>query len=143
MPYTSEVFEFCFEEALYDRISMPRTNFHKAKEMHISTFKEFPLSNKAARQIIKEILNSDDSRFFMTRHAIDRMNERGITESQIRNVLLSSSSYVSENTSQTARGDWKLNITGWSAGTVIDVTVALQRVESDPHAFVMTVKIPN
>lgn len=64
--------------------------------MHISTFTEFPLSNKAARQIIKEILSNDDSRFFMTRHAIDRMNERGITESQIRNVLLSPSSYVSE-----------------------------------------------
>lgn len=79
--------------------------------MHISTFTEFPLSNKAARQIIKEILSNDDSRFFMTRHAIDRMNERGIT--------------------------------GWSAGTVIDVTVALRRVESDPHAFVMTVKIPH
>ena len=111
--------------------------------MHISTFTEFPLSNKAARQIIKEILSNDDSRFFMTRHAIDRMNERGITESQIRNVLLSPSSYVSENTSQTPRGDLKLNITGWSAGTVIDVTVALRRVESDPHAFVMTVKIPH
>lgn len=111
--------------------------------MQISTFKEFPLSNKAARQIITEVLNSDDSRFFITAHAIVRMNEREITESQIRNVLLSSSSYISENTSQTPRGDWKLNITGYSAGAVIEVTVALKRVDTDPSAFVVTVKLPN
>lgn len=103
--------------------------------------KEFPLSIKAARQIVMDLAWHHNKRILFGRHCRQRMAERGVTVRQIITVMRSKRSDITEGPFQTPGGDWKFTLNGVAAGERLNVVIALRRVEHCPSAMLVTVWI--
>ena len=69
------------------------------------------------------------------------MHERGVTTIQILTLLKSKRSVFREGPYLEANGDWKFNLKGMAAGTVIELIVALKNHHEDPSSTLVTVWI--
>ena len=69
------------------------------------------------------------------------MSERGVTTSQILILLKSKRSVFREGPYEELNGDWKFNLKGMAAGTVIELTVALKNHHDNPSSALVTVWI--
>jgi hypothetical protein len=109
----------------------------------VSTTSEFPLSGRMAKQILREIVEHRSAKLKFTKHARDRMAERGVNNRQVIQVIKSSSARILEGPSQTAHGSWNVTIQGFVSGDNVRVIFDIRRCESDPTAFVVTVIAPD
>lgn len=99
-----------------------------------------PLSNKNAVTIARGVAKNSTNKVLLSQHCRDRMRTRGISLTQILNILRSPNSVVTENAHQTTNGDWSFNLRGF-AGDVkpIELVVVLKRPTSNPSVLLVTV----
>ena len=112
--------------------------------MHSTTpdgINEFPLSESSARKIINDLAERHTNRIRWSTHVKERMAERGVTARQILTLLKSKRSVFREGPYETPNGDWKFNLKGMAAGTVIELTIALKNHHNDPKSTLVTVWI--
>ncbi|PTB85004.1 hypothetical protein C9927_00315 [Pseudidiomarina aestuarii] len=102
---------------------------------------DHPLTETLARKILVDLAENNTGQIRWSRHVKMRMIERGITSRQILTVLKSRHSVFREGPFEAINGDWKLNISGMAAGTIIQVTLAIENFRDDPAAVVVTVWI--
>lgn len=102
---------------------------------------EYPLSDHSAKLIIRDIGENHTGRIRFSKHIRERMIERCVTDLQILSVLKSHNSVITESTSQTPAGDWKLNMKGVAAGDVIEVVICIKSCDHDPSLRLITVMI--
>jgi len=102
---------------------------------------EFPLTEGSARKIINDLAENHTNRIRWSGHVKKRMAERGVTARQILTLLKSKRSVFREGPYEEPNGDWKFNIKGMAAGTVIELTVALKNHHNDPKSTLVTVWI--
>ena len=84
---------------------------------------EFPLTENSARKIINDLAENYTNRIRWSRHVKKRMAERGVTARQIITLLKSKRSIFREGPYEVPNGDWKFNLKGMAAGTVIELTI--------------------
>ncbi len=102
---------------------------------------EFPLSSSSARTLIMDLANHHSHRIRFSRHVRERMQQRGVSNRQIFQVLRSKSSRFTEPPHPTASGSWKFNLLGRAAGDWIEVVIDLKRHDHDPSAYLVTVMV--
>lgn len=102
---------------------------------------EFPLTEGTARQIINNLAEYHTDRIRWSKHVKERMQERGVTTGQILMLLKSKHSVFREGPYQESNGDWKFNLKGLAAGTVIELAVALKKHQQTPSSVLVTVWI--
>ena len=102
---------------------------------------EFPLTESSARKIINELAENYTNRIRWSGHVKARMAERGVTARQILTLLKSKRSVFREGPYEVPNGDWKFNIKGMAAGTVIELTVVLKNHHDEPSSTLVTVWI--
>ncbi|WP_127020120.1 DUF4258 domain-containing protein [Rheinheimera mangrovi] len=102
---------------------------------------EFPLTEGTARQIINNLAEYHTDRIRWSKHVKERMQERGVTTGQILTLLKSKHSVFREGPFQESNGDWKFNLKGLAAGTVIELAVALKNHQQTPSSVLVTVWI--
>jgi hypothetical protein len=102
---------------------------------------EFPLTENSARKIINDLAENYTNRIRWSRHVKKRMAERGVTARQIITLLKSKRSIFREGPYEVPNGDWKFNLKGMAAGTVIELTIALKNHHNDPKSTLVTVWI--
>ena len=102
---------------------------------------EFPLTKKSARKIINNLAENHTDRIRWSHHVKMRMVERGVTTRQILTLLKSKRSVFREGPYEAPNGNWKFNLKGMAAGTVIELTVALKNHHNNPNAILVTVWI--
>ena len=85
--------------------------------------KEFPLTPVTARKIVVDLAENHSRRVFFGKHARQRMAERNVTTRQVFEVLRSRQSFFTEEPHPTAKGSWKFNLQGFSAGMEIELVV--------------------
>lgn len=78
-----------------------------------------------AKQDIAAIVASDDGRLFLTDHAKERMLQRNITISHVRQVLTCRHNEVTESVHLNDNNEWKLTIEGFACGQKIRLPVVL------------------
>ncbi|SEH07920.1 DUF4258 domain-containing protein [Candidatus Venteria ishoeyi] len=93
------------------------------------------LSEKKAGEILKDIIK-DSSRVKFTHHASDKMVKRGVNRSQVIKVL-SGRGQFKEPPCKTPNGNWKMTITGISAGHKVSVVCALDYNEQTGNYVVI------
>lgn len=99
----------------------------------------FPLSKKAAWEIIRRLSSEDQGAVKFTQHAKTRMVERQISIMQVLNVMKRTSSRMNEGPYQAANGDWKCEIEGSAAGAVIRLALAINTSARAEAVIVITV----
>lgn len=102
---------------------------------------EFPLTEGTARQIINNLAEHHTHRIRWSKHVKERMLERNVTTGQILTLLKSKHSVFREGPYQETNGDWKFNLKGMAAGTVIELAVALKNHQHSPSSVLVTVWI--
>lgn len=102
---------------------------------------EFPLTEFTARKIINDLAENYTKRIRWSKHVKQRMLERGVTSGQILTLLKSRRSVFREGPYEESNGDWKFNLKGMAAGTVIELTVVLKNHQYDPTSVLVTVWI--
>lgn len=102
---------------------------------------EFPLTEGTARQIINNLAEYHTDRIRWSKHVKERMQQRGVTTGQILTLLKSKHSVFREGPFQETNGDWKFNLKGMAAGTVIELTVVLRNHQQAPSSILVTVWI--
>lgn len=102
---------------------------------------EFPLTEGTARQLINNLAEHHTDRIRWSKHVKERMQERDITTGQILTLLKSKHSVFREGPYQETNGDWKFNLKGMAAGTVIELAVALKNHQHSPSSVLVTVWI--
>ena len=102
---------------------------------------EFPLTEATARQIIVDLAENYTHRIRWSQHVKQRMIERGVTTGQILTLLQSKRAVFREGPYPEPNGDWKFNLKGLAAGTVIELTVALKNHHDSPSSVLVTVWI--
>lgn len=102
---------------------------------------EFPLTENSARKIINDLAENYTNRIRWSRYVKKRMAERGVTARQIITLLKSKRSIFREGPYEVPNGDWKFNLKGMAAGTVIELTIALKNHHNDPKSTLVTVWI--
>ncbi len=100
---------------------------------------EFPLTEGTARQIINNLAEYHTDRIRWSKHVKERMQQRGVTTGQILTLLKSKHSVFREGPFQETNGDWKFNLKGMAAGTVIELTVVLRNHQQSPSSILVTV----
>ena len=100
---------------------------------------EFPLSEYSARKIINDLAENHTKRIRWSKHIKQRMFERGITSRQILTLLKSKHSIFREGPYPELNGDWKFNLKGMAAGSIIELTVAIKNHCSSPSSILITV----
>ena len=88
------------------------------------------------RQLATEIATCIEPRLILTKHAKERMAERNITITQVKNVLVRAR--YTEGPYQNTKGNWVANLRASDSGQDIEVVVAL-KVTNDTKAIVITV----
>ncbi len=101
----------------------------------------FPLQDKVAKQIIRNLASNQTQKVRIGQHAKQRMTERNVTIRQVFDVLKSASSYFTERLHMTAAGSWKCNLLGIAAGERIEVVIDLKECETEPNAYIVTVMV--
>ena len=102
---------------------------------------EFPLTESSARKIVNNLAENYTDRIRWSGHVKARMAERGVTTRQILTLLKSKRSVFREGPYETPNGNWKFNLKGMAAGTVIELTVALKNHHDSPSSILVTVWI--
>lgn len=102
---------------------------------------EFPLTELTARRLINDLAQNYTNRIKWSKHVKHRMAERGVTSGQILTLLKSKRSVFREGPYEEANGDWKFNLKGLAAGSVIELTVVLKNHHNDPSSVLVTVWI--
>ncbi len=97
---------------------------------------QMQLNSVTARAVILEII-ADSSRVFFTRHAEQRMVERDITRIQVFRCL-EHGTFV-EEPSRSANGNWQFRQEVMSAGTIVNVSAALDNDHKGNKIIVITV----
>jgi hypothetical protein len=88
-----------------------------------------------ARAIIRECCG-DTNRLIWTEHAIKQMIARRISPQQVINCLLRGQLY--EGPARSPRGDWKCTLRYTTAGTRIEVAVAINVIAEPTVTVVVT-----
>ncbi|MGE4502570.1 MAG: DUF4258 domain-containing protein [Thiomicrospira sp.] len=101
----------------------------------------FPLQDKVAKQIIRDLANNQTHKVRFGQHAKQRMTERNVTIRQVFDVLKSANSYFTERPHPTPGGSWKCNLLGIAAGERIEVVIVLKECETEPNAYIVTVMV--
>ncbi|MCU7837214.1 MAG: DUF4258 domain-containing protein [gamma proteobacterium symbiont of Taylorina sp.] len=97
------------------------------------------LTEQKARQILKEVIR-DSFNIKFRPHALERMEERGITRPQIIRVL--QRGRFEEPPHRTPYGNWKMTLSGISAGHDIKVACALDyKEETGNYVVIITTYI--
>ncbi len=81
------------------------------------------LSHNKAQDLLKEIAKTS-KRVKLTTHAIERMEQRDISLNQVLQCL--SKGVITEGPYRDVRSDWKLTISSYSAGDMVDVACVLK-----------------
>jgi hypothetical protein len=102
---------------------------------------EFPLSERAARKILKKLASEHTDRIRWSIHIKRRMLQRGVTSRQILLLLKNRHLIFKEGPYLAANGDWKFNIIGGVSGDVLELVIALRNPNSSPKAMLITVWI--
>lgn len=102
---------------------------------------ELPLSEKAARNIMRDLAENHTYKIRWSRHVKQRMLERGVLSGQIYALLKNRHSVFREGPYRTSSGDWKFNLKGSAAGDLIELVVVLKNHERDPSAKLISVWI--
>mgnify|MGYP000104566661 CR=1 FL=1 len=102
---------------------------------------EFPLTEVTARKIINDLAENYTNRIRWSKHVKQRMLERSVTSGQILTLLKSKRSVFREGPYEESNGDWKFNLKGMAAGSVIELAVALKNHQNDPSSVLVTVWI--
>ncbi|MCF4008716.1 DUF4258 domain-containing protein [Rheinheimera sp. UJ63] len=102
---------------------------------------ELPLTEVTARQIINNLAEQHTDRIRWSKHVKERMQERGVNTGQILTLLKSKHSVFREGPYPETNGDWKFNLKGMAAGTVIELTVVLKNHQYSPSSVLVTVWI--
>ncbi|MES3008982.1 MAG: DUF4258 domain-containing protein [Pseudomonadota bacterium] len=105
----------------------------------IATVHSFPLSEKAAWEIIRRLSSEDKGGVKISQHAKQRMIERQVSIVQVLNVMKRNSSRMNEGPYQAANGDWKCEIEGSAAGAVIKLALAIRTSAPLEAVIVITV----
>ncbi|MBJ7539691.1 DUF4258 domain-containing protein [Marinomonas transparens] len=100
---------------------------------------EIPLSEFTARKIINDLAENYTDRIRWSHHIKARMVQRGITTSQVLTLLKSKRSVFREGPYPEPNGDWKFNLKGMAAGSIIELTVALKNHHDSPSSVLITV----
>ncbi len=106
------------------------------KDSHVV---DFPLQDKVAKAIVKNLATNQSAKIRISTHAKERMQQRGVTIRQIFHILKDDASRLTEKPHLTAGRSWKFNLLGVSAGERIEVVVDLKNCETDPDAYIVTV----
>lgn len=101
--------------------------------------KEFPLTPRSAKRILRDLAENHTNRIKISKHARQRLEERDLTIQQVLCVLKSDSNRFHEEPYRTERGDWKMNIEGIASGDPIRVPLVLRRHDQDPSVLIITV----
>lgn len=94
------------------------------------------LTSERALQLLKQI-SINSGRIFFTRHASERMEERGITNVQVLRCL--SHGIIVEEPHRSVKGNWQMTIECMSAGTVVTTGVALDNDKDGNNIIIITV----
>lgn len=100
---------------------------------------DFPLQPKKAREILITLATEYTHYIRYSKHAKERMVERGVTNKQVFDILRSRYSRITEGPAPTPTGTWKLNLLGFSSGESIELVIDLKRLEDAPTAYLVTV----
>jgi hypothetical protein len=101
----------------------------------------FPLQDKVAKLIIRELATHQTHQVRLSLHAKQRMAERNVSIRQIFDVLKSTHSEFAERPHLTPAGCWKCNLIGIAAGERIEVVIDLKECETTPNVFIVTVMV--
>lgn len=96
---------------------------------------ELNLTPQSACPIIKVIAAESDKVFF-TIHAEERMEQRGITRTQVLRCLKSGK--INEGPARNTKGDWEFRMDIFSAGEVINVVAALAHNRQGNRIVIIT-----
>ncbi|MCW8356206.1 MULTISPECIES: DUF4258 domain-containing protein [Marinomonas] len=99
----------------------------------------FPLSEFTARKIINDLAENHTNRIRWSKHIKERMLERGVTTGQVLALLKSKRSVFREGPYLEINGDWKFNIKGMAAGSIIELSVAIKNHTDNPTSILITV----
>jgi tRNA(His) 5'-end guanylyltransferase len=104
--------------------------------MGVASTRPLTLSDPAFLRRLRAIA-SDSGRVIVTRHAKQRMRERGINLRQIMDCLRRGR--IVESAHVTIHGDWKATLEHQSAGDRVRVAAGIERQEDGDVAVVVTV----
>ena len=96
------------------------------------------LSPQLAKRILRELVDADDGRIFISNHAEVRMIERRITRTQI-NRCLSAGCFDEEPHWDNRYGNWQMKLRVISAGDNISVVATLDHEDGDNYSLVVSV----
>ena len=99
----------------------------------------FGLDRCSVKRVAARLAEEDSSRIRLSRHARQRMQERGVTIRQVLDVLKSKHSYVTEGPAGTATGSWKFNLMGFSAGEALELVLDMRGLEPELSVLLVTV----
>ncbi len=92
------------------------------------------LTEQKAKQILKEVIQ-DSFNIKFSKHVLDRINERGVTRTQIIRVL--DRGRFDELPFRSAKGNWQMTLSSISAGHDIKVACALDYKEDTGNYVVI------
>ncbi|TYL46513.1 DUF4258 domain-containing protein [Marinomonas sp. IMCC 4694] len=99
----------------------------------------FPLSEFAARKTLNDLAENHTNRIRWSRHIKERMLDRGVTTRQILTLLKSKRSIFREGPYLELNGDWKCNIKGMAAGSILELSVVIKHPADNPTSILITV----
>jgi uncharacterized protein DUF4258 len=94
------------------------------------------LTNEQAERYVKDIAR-DSGGVILSRHALMRMDERGITRKQVLGCL--SRFRIVEDPCRTPKGNWKLTIEAQSMDDFIRIPICLENQGNGNFIIVITV----
>ena len=89
-------------------------------------------------RLIRDVSQNDDGRLIFSRHALERMRQRGITDTEVMNLLESPVSRIPHEPEEDLRGDWRISIRGAAAGRDLEVAVAVKAPVGQGNIIVVT-----
>jgi hypothetical protein len=100
----------------------------------MATVLPFPLGKIRAQTILRGLRSG---RVFFTRHAEERMVERGISRPDVLDCL--ASGFAIEEPAQMPKGSWRIRLAWFRAGKRISVVTELDEDANGEFAVVVTV----
>lgn len=96
-----------------------------------------PLSEHQAKDILSETAK-DSARLIFTNHAIERMEQRNITRTDVTRVLCNGR--IKEGPAMEPSGSWKVTVEGISAGDLISVVAAIDyKVQTKESCYTVVI----
>jgi len=95
----------------------------------------FGMTGVNAKDLIASI-TKDSSRIFFSDHALERLEERNISNKQA--ITCIKHGFISEGPYQALNGDWKVNLSSVSAGDHLTVAIAFGKDSKGNNIIVVT-----